>query len=628
MKNNHTSPPHATDKRYPDSGVRPGYCLFKTAVLFAGIFILAEYLVGLHPAFFFTGVLVLAAPVAIGGLYRTTIRKTRRLELFYRRGRIAALLSGRVTAVFLWTGYAVSTSFFMLIGFCFFRGADWILFFSTAPVFYFFYRVFRRIFQRELRAYLVTGSALTAAAWFTPIVLLCTFAAILHFAGPAAPIPGGIESAIAAREHAAAGLAGSALAASTAEWMAVHAGIRAYAAEQAGMASIPLSAFAAVFLGGCVFLYNAANLMTSCIVSGEELKRIIRPFSPDAGAGGPVRRTQSVAAATAAVLCAGLLAAAFFWAETRLAAHPGPLAQSGAAREKIVIYAERIDDIYVRPGTITQLASYRMDMNRDLDRMVRELETDIHLAFDDMTERVDDFLDWYYSLSGEYARILHLAGGSAGVHFSGKLAHHLKIDTHFDALRNRAGRLEQAVNDSGEQLHKISRILTRQNRIHPDENATVKVSRSIQTTNLPDHGDRIGFGLRMGSASAASASGLLAGGYAGKAIAARIVRSTGARAAAGAVFRFGGARAAGKGGGASAGAAAGAAVGSILPGAGTAAGAVAGGVIGAVAGGLLADRALLAAEETMNREAFRAEILDAIEALRMETVEGLYRVSR
>ena len=633
MENKYTIPPrhtlpHATDKKYPDSGFRPAYCLFKTVILFAGIFVLAEYLIGRHPAFFFTGVFALAAPVAIGGLYRTTIRKTRRLELFYRRGRIAALLSGRVAVVFLWTGYAVSTSFLMLVGFCFFHGADWILFFSAAPVFCVFYRIFHRIFQKELRAYLVTGSALTAAAWLTPIVLLCIFAAILHVAGPAALNSDGIESAIAVREQAAAGLTGSALTAGAAEWMAVHAGIRAYAAEQAGMANIPLSAFAAVFLGGCVFLYNAANLMTACIVSGEELKRIVRPFSPDAGAGGSVRSNRTAAVATVAGLCAGFLAAAFFLAEARLAAHPGPLAQSAAAREKIVIYAERIDDIYVRPGTITQLASYRMDMGRDLDRMVRELETEIHLAFDDMTDRVDDFLDWYYSLSGEYARILHLAGGSAGVHFSEKLAYHLKTDAHFGVLRERAGRLEQAGMNAGEQLHGISRVLIRQNRSDPDDNTAVEVSRSIKMADLTDHGDQIGFGVRMGSASAASAGGLLAGGYAGKAITARIVRSTGARTAARVVFRFGGARIAGKGGGGSAGAAAGAAAGSVLPGAGTAAGAVAGGVIGAVAGGLLADRALLAAEETMNREVFRAEIVDAIEALRMETIEGLYRISR
>ncbi len=605
-----------------------GYFLFKMIIMFAGIFVLAEYLIGRHPVFFFTGVFFLAAPVAVGGLYRTTIRKTRRLELFSMHGWIASFLSRRVAAVFLWTGYAVFTSFLMLLGFSFFHTADWILFFSAAPVFYIFYRIFHRIFQKELRSYLVTGSALTAAAWLTPIVLLCVFAALLHITGPAATISDDIASAIAAREAAASGLSGSVLAASAAEWMAVHSGIRAYAAGQAGHADITLFTLAAIFLGSCIFLYNAANLMASCIVSVEELKRIVRPFSPDAGAGGSIRSTRTAAVATTAGLCAGLLAAVFFLAETRLAAHPGPLEQSAAARKKIVVYAERIDDTYVRPGTITQLASYRMDMDRDLDRMVRELETDIHLAFDDMTERVDDFLDWYYSLSGEYARILHLAGGSAGVHFSEKLAYHLKTEAHFAILRERVGSIEQAGMDAGEQLHRISRVLIRQNRIHPDDNAAVEVSRSIKMVDLRNHTDQIGFGVRMGSASAASAGGLFAGGYAGRVLTARVVRRTGAQAAARVVLRFGGARVAGKGSGGSAGAAAGAAAGSIIPGAGTAAGALAGGVIGAVAGGLLADWALLAAEETMNREAFRAEIVDAIEALRMESIEGLYRITR
>ena len=70
--------------------------------------------------------------------------------------------------------------------------------------------------------------------------------------------------------------------------------------------------------------------------------------------------------------------------------------------------------------------------------------------------------------------------------------------------------------------------------------------------------------------------------------------------------------------GAGAGATAGGAIGSIVPGFGTAIGALIGGVIGGLAVGVGIDKALIEFEEAVGREAFRAELLQALDEARRE----------
>lgn len=575
-------------------------------------------------------VIALSLPVAIGGIYRSIIRKIRFLTVFSRRGFLAALLSGRILAILLWTIYAVLSSFFLLIGFQFFTATDFGLLILVIPVFYIVYRAFYHFFEKELQTYLVTSMALSGAVFCTPFFMLAICAAAIHgFELPFAPYKT-LEAAIAAHENAVSGMTGSALVQTISQWMAVYAGMKAYAAGHAGQSGLALSSVASLFLAGYILFFNAVNILTFCLVPARELKRILLPLSPDP----PLTHSKTLlrngafyALAVTAFLVS--LVAGFFFLESRVSGNAEFTAHSAAARQTVIRYAELIDNVYVAPGTITTIEAHKMDLLRDLDGAARELEVSIDRAFDDMVYRVDDFLDWYYSLPAEYVRIAHMISGSAEDHLSAMLSKHLDADENFAAVHGQVDLLLSRHEDEKRRLHDAAQRLVAKNRIHDpaeanDPRETIEVVKAHRMADLLDYEDAIGIDFRMLSASASSGGGFLAGGMIGKKIAANVAKKSVFKASARTAARFGGSKVAGKSGGGAAGAAAGAAAGSILPGGGTVIGAVIGGITGSVAGALLMDKTLLLAEERYSRADFKAEIVDAIEQSRRETKAQLY----
>lgn len=598
--------------------------LFKASAWVAAAFFLNTLIASCGPWLLPVAVFLLAAPLAMGGVYRTTIRKIRFLEIFARRGRIAKIFSGRLIPLLLWMFYAVVTTFFMLIGFQFFSPVDWFLFLAVIPVFYTTYRVFYHLLEKEIKPYMVTSMTASLAVWCTPLIMLAIFAFSTCGLDMPAPRYENLESAISAHEEMIVYRDNSALTKSASEWMAIYGGIRAYAAVQAGYSELPLTLLAHLFFTGYMIFFNAANILTFCLVPSGELKRIILPLTPDAEPpppGGQIRKW-AFYPLTAAILLMSF-AAAFFYLEARFSERPGLGDYHATARDKARQYVERIDDTYVAPGTITQIEAYKTDMMRDLAASAYELEAAIDRAFDDMVLRVDDFLDWYYSLFAEYARIAHWVSGSAEAHLSAMLEKHLKARENFQTVHTRLDLLLAQQAGTEIRLQEAARQLVEQHRIHEPADAAF-VTRTFYLDNLLDHSDFIGFDFRMLSASTSSGGGFLAGGYIGKKIVENAAGKSMFKASTRAAARLGGARAVGKSGGGAAGAATGAAVGSVVPGGGTVAGAVAGGIAGSIATGLLMDKTLLMAEERYSRAAFREEIISAIEKTRMETKARLY----
>lgn len=617
----HTNPSSA--EQYSRAVSFPVY-LFKASAWCAAAFAFSGFFASHQPWLVPLAVLLLSAPLAIGGVYRATVRKIRFLEIFARRGRMAKIFSGRILSVLLWSFYAVTTSFFMLIGFQFFRLTDWILFLAVIPVFYVSYRFFFHFLTKEIKPYLVTSMALSGAVLCTPFVMVAVYALAVHGLDLPFPRYETLASAVAAHEKAIGHLNGSAFVKGVSEWMAVYNGARAYAAGNAGYSEIPLASLATLFLAGYVFFFNAVNILTFCLVPAKEMKRILLPLSPDPVFSEPRTHARKYLVTTA-VLSVFLMAlvAVFFFAEARFSEKSRFAKWNDAAQQQARQYVERIDDAYVTPGTITQIKAYRMDLLRALDSSSLELEAAIDRAFDDMILRVDDFLDWYYSLFAEYARIAFMLSGSADEHLAVMLERHLNADTNFETVRDQLNVLRKRHADTETRLREATRRLVAENRVH-EAGGEIDVGKTWTTTEILDFNDFIGFDSRMLSASATSGAGFLAGSVIGKKIVKNIATKSMFKASARALARFGSARAMGKGGGGGGGAAAGAAVGSIVPGGGTAIGAAVGGIAGSIAGGLLMDKTLLMVEERYSRKAFQSEIIHAIEKTRMETKARLY----
>lgn len=601
----------------------PVYVL-KALTWCATILVLIRYIAPHHLLLFAATVFMLSIPVATGGIYRSTIRKIRLLSFFSNRGIIARILSGRIFPTLFWVFYAVVSSFFMAIGFQFFHIADWILFFSVIPVFYLVHNLFYRFLSKEIKSYLVTSISMTCAVVCTPFLMLMIHALFMVRFGMPVFLYENLGSAINASDKTISGPAGSALIQAVSEWMIVYNSIRSYVAGNFYAGEIALSSIIYLILAGYVIFFSAANLLTFCLVPVREFKRILLPLSPD-----PVIPFSRTHARKGMVFLTGifasllLIATVFIFMEMRFSMNAKLSEHNDAVRQKVIACAERIDDIYVKPGTITQIKAHKLDLMVSLDDSVLKLEASIDHAFDDMILRVDDYLDWHYSLFGEYGRIAHMIRGHAAEHLSTMMAKHLNIDENFKHINNQADHLLRRHNEITTQFRQTSHALLEKNKIDsPDDNITI--SNVSHMDALLNYENFSGFDFRMLLASTTSGGGFLAGGVAGKKLIDNILKRSVLKASARTLAKLGTSRAVGKSGGGTAGAAAGAAVGSFIPGGGTVIGAVAGGITGAVAGGLMMDKGLLMAEEYYSREDFKAQIVYAIEKVRAETKAGLY----
>ena len=270
-----------------------------------------------------------------------------------------------------------------------------------------------------------------------------------------------------------------------------------------------------------------------------------------------------------------------------------------------------------RQGTVEQIENARNEAASSVGAAAGQLRGEVDATFVRLEHDADnEYLDWYYSLTGEYGRILMLlTGGTSRLEgyliekadetfrreqwFAGV---NTGIDRVFAANENARMAYEQAVRD----------ILDR-NRINP-QHAAVEV---VLTKSLEDirqasfYRDFMPAAHRFGVAGAAgSAAGVGVGGIVAQKVTAKMLGKSVIKLAAKAPVKA----LASKVG---AGALAGAAAGTILPGAGTAAGAFVGILVG-IAGGVTIDVALLELEETLSREDFKREIIPAIREARRE----------
>lgn len=283
--------------------------------------------------------------------------------------------------------------------------------------------------------------------------------------------------------------------------------------------------------------------------------------------------------------------------------------------------AEKIGDKFYDVGTAQKLieageavARLEADARAEAKYVVKQ---SFHAA---RLEGVPAFLDWYYSLTGEYARALSLLSGSGEAYLSEKLETILaQTEGLTDKITVVTDRYDPELKEARD---RYTRIL-QENRLTlaPTERVKEVAIYDGNIIPVPDFEASFGTSLKQrigGTGAGAAASSLIAATVARKVAAKGVFK-----VAATALVKAAGSKAIGGGGGATGGAMAGGALGSFFPGAGTIVGAVIGGIVGGVAGGVAIDYMVLEVEEHFRREAFEAEILQAIQEVETQTLSAL-----
>lgn len=214
---------------------------------------------------------------------------------------------------------------------------------------------------------------------------------------------------------------------------------------------------------------------------------------------------------------------------------------------------------------------------------------------------VDAYLDWYFSLGAEWARLAMLLTGDIDRFLADKFNEKVIVNTGVEPvlaqLRSDHDRQRDAVFQGSRQVREL---LDQSRLVLGDEGCKALAETRLDPAlaALEKHHHRF----------AGSAAAGLAGGAFAASLAAKAMGKTSMKAAGKVLGKVAAKKAAGVAGSA----AVGAAVGSVVPGLGTAVGGAVGGVVGGMAIGAAVDMAALALEEKLTRDDMRRELMDAV----------------
>jgi hypothetical protein len=241
-----------------------------------------------------------------------------------------------------------------------------------------------------------------------------------------------------------------------------------------------------------------------------------------------------------------------------------------------------------------------------------------------MRANVPAYLDAYYGLAAEYARVGSLLIGDYEAYVQEQLRTHLELGQPFAAFEAELAAVEAGIAAELAAFRSEVTAVLAENEVASLEGIApeiVAVSTTADLLAALEFDEIITFPTRF-KASIAAGAVTVGAVVATKAITKLAAKET-IHLAAMALAKLAGGKLAAGGAGALGGAFIGGAIGSLVPGAGTAAGAFIGGAVGGLVVGVGADFLLLKLEEELSRDAFQAEILEAIDAAEAEFLAAL-----
>ena len=568
------------------------------------VWLATAYYIGHHAASLPFGaavlsVLILATPVALAGAYSSTITQVRSLSHYKPTGWVFKFLSRRFIQTLAWGVWALLSSFLVFLQLILYSPREWIALAVCIPVFWLVFVVFRRILSGELRKpYLVTDVSTRWSRLLTPFLMLSIYGATVIFVGNAQSFSS-LSEALMTRRVGIPIDTDSALVGLGLQLLTFSDGVKSYLAGNMQFlgAQVPV---VFMIVGSYVVFFNACATLSCFVIPASEYRRVFGSISEDDVPPALSKSRVAMVSALITILVVFIYLPLFAYIETVTRGHP----EVKTLVARIEREVERIDDAYYKRGTIEQLELARAEALGKLTTSKAVLEGKIDLAFNQMGNNVDRYLDWYYSLSAEYIRLAKLLTGDIEAYMEAKLVEHLEQGEAVSGLSNvMAATLSSYENTLNDDAQKRKSILDN-NRL-ADDGSPIKVMRAStmnEIITIPAHLDVIQLRQRAAAGSVAAGVGAI--------VTAKIVSKGIIKMGAKAVSKV----AISKASGTVAGAAVGASIGSVVPGFGT----VIGGLVGGLLGGVAADKLLLTLEEAISREDFKKDLLAEIQEAQLE----------
>jgi hypothetical protein len=550
--------------------------------------------------------ILIASPTVMAMLYTDTVAITHSSTRLKPGSHLLRFTTSRILSTIVWVVWSVCFGCWTILWLSAAEPLEWSLLLAFIWVLYLINALIFLVGRTQLASYCVTAETLRLSRLIAAILITAAFLFIAHTSRlehSAEPLSTRLDaiSKVPLDAHKSYLVQLS---------VRIHAhlqAMQAYFIEQ--LKNTSSLYLVAAITGTFALFYNFSVLLSAFLIPGKEYRRAFAPIeftaTPPAVSIGTIVFTATVATLFAYVLFP--IAANF---EMYLRFHTYPEKWFHATESRVVQLAERIDNVLYRPGTIREIEQTRLHGLMAKSSLLPPVRRQSQLAFAEMRQNVDVFLDSYYSLSAEYLRIIGALTGRAEKVISDNLTNTLMSGEELAKLSqeiNKAVAVSPEV--SNEYRRRVAAILDRNRLSEPKGEISIVASSDHDLLSpLPEHPSLLTVNQRMQTSGVAAIGGV---------IVAKVVSKTAAK---------GGIKIAAKGltklattkaASGPVGAAAGAAVGSVIPVVGTAVGAVIGFGVGAVIG-ISTDALLLKLEEHYSRDEFKAQLLQAIDEQEQE----------
>lgn len=565
--------------------------------------------------------LLFGLPLYLAATYAVTVRKIHYANQFRNLGILHWFLTRRLLAYISWLLWSITFAYLLLLYLGTAKTLEWIAFAMTVPVFAIFHAIFTPITIQEYKPYMAAHKTLVWTRWMTALVMAIFYVFLVKFIGGKHQYTS-LSQAIKMSEKVD-GASNSILVLETTRILGILEGFKNYVLSNLHSLNDALYLLL-IFFGSLMLFYHVALALSSFMLSITEYRRVLGPIQDSDQPPRIPPRSLAMTSALVTFFVLFIFVPTTVYLDGWLHASPKVVEHLRKSQHLAIDTVEMVENEYYKPGTIAQTTQAYLDIASELDASINELMEASDIGFQRMAANVDGYLDWYYSLTGEYARIAALATGVLEKQMVEKLESYLMKENAF-------GPIQKSIDDALKKnqqlrtkyLESVDQILA-ENRIQPTT-AQVEISQQSPLDALkqpPSHSVIVNLENRLLLSGGAGAAGAVTGAIAGK-VTAKVVGKGAIKLGAQALIKVTAGKAVSVLGGAAAGAASGAAIGSVIPGAGTAIGAAVGGVIGGITVGVTVEKLLLMLEESFSREEFKRQILEAIEEARVEYKESL-----
>lgn len=556
---------------------------------------------------------VLSGVSAIGLMYHVVIRKSHNEFKYKEGGLLSKLNTGRFISFIITFVVSAILVASLILEVPKWGLAEWLTIIAAVPLFYTVYLLIGKFFAKEYEPLFCTSKVVLSSSLIVGI-LLCVIRIIIFSFEPVDLYIIPADAYLSVQQPFAE--SPSALMVEAGKIIALIDGLTKYGLSIAAETSY--WGYRIGYIALCAStLFGFSNLIGICSLELSELRRVFLPLASGKSTDishSPVVGHVVTAAVLPFLLVAGFLAADF--KASRIVETEEYTVIESFIRDKVGVAVYLLDGKYYDQKAAQELIDEAAEKSKILFEEAQEtLVPLINESFDKRIENVDGYLDWYYSLPADYERLAQFFTGTVESGMETRFVE--QIDEGIDNLE-----LESQIEDYLKQAESLEKELIERLSeyelvnypewlLYTEKLSTNFLAECLEPTQkLLDSGERIGISI---------GAGIITGFVAKKITEKVLVKQFFSKLATKLTTTL-----AAKGIIKTTTSTVGGVVGtSILPGAGTGAGVAVGAAVA-----VLIDFLMLEADEALNRESYKQEIIDSIEISREEMlslVQGTYQ---